>query len=139
MWAHYSSSLLLAISSLTQHSALAQPQRVLQTALNPSTRVDSVFIGNFRSIKQKLQKQQALTLNESKFIYVASFMSGIDFDIESYAGTPLLTLKKLARFESWYSKNKSRIVWGNLARGLEIVNLPPTDETEAELSSLRII
>jgi hypothetical protein len=138
MRAYYFGGLLVLLLLLNQELALAQQHDVAQNALNPSAKVDSVFNSNFRSIKTKLQKKQSLTRSESGFIYVASFMAGIGFDIQSYTGTPLLTLKKLTEFESWYSENRAKIEWSNLTRGLTTVNLPPTDELLTELNSLRI-
>ena len=66
-------------------------------------------------------------------------MSGIGFDVESYAGTPILKLAKLTEFEKWYSKNQDKIAWDNFAKGLKIISSPPTDTLEAEIATLRII
>jgi hypothetical protein len=138
MRVYYFGGLLVTLLLLNQELALAQEHITAYDSLNYIAKVDSVFSGNFRSIKQKLQRKQALTRSESGFVYVASFMSGMSFDIQSYTGTPLLTLKKLTEFESWYLKNRARIAWGSLTRGLEIVDLLPTDELTTELELLRI-
>lgn len=101
-------------------------------------KVDSTFHVNFRSLRNKLIKHQHLSSSEMRFVYVVSFMSGIDFNLETYSGEPLLTRRKLQQFENWYGRYKSRIEWLKLQRGLLLIAAPPTDETSSELEALRI-
>ena len=74
-------------------------------------------------------------------------MSGIDFNLESYSGEPLLTSQKLRQFKNWYKSYKDKIEWEKYQAGVRWLHAPlyisPYDDdalnkNEVLLHSLRI-
>jgi predicted membrane-bound dolichyl-phosphate-mannose-protein mannosyltransferase len=80
-----------------------------------------------------------MTRDEITFIYLSTYLSGIQIDVQSYSGVPELDSKKLIEFESWYKENKDRIIWDRVKKGLEILRSTQIDQKQIkELESLKI-
>ena len=114
-------------------------------------RVDSLFRKNFQELDTVvfLNKKTSLSVENIRFVYLISFLSGINFNVESsYTGTPVLTPQLLTEWERWYNMNKSKIDWQrHIIRGFQLMTEiidPAFSEAELnnkteELKKLKII
>ncbi|WP_426669039.1 hypothetical protein ACPPVU_22805 [Mucilaginibacter sp. McL0603] len=102
-------------------------------------KVDSVFKKSFLDLNYTLKSKKVMTRDEITFIYLSTYLSGIQIDVQSYSGVPELDSKKLIEFESWYKENKDRIIWDRVKKGLEILRSTQIDQKQIkELESLKI-
>jgi hypothetical protein len=94
---------------------LGQAQR--RNALAPEAKVDSVFRKHFASIAKRADSDKTLHAEDTYFIQVLSFMSGLnDAHIQCY-GPMTLTEGGLLNYKNWYTAHRSQITWDNLQRG----------------------
>lgn len=133
--------LLAALLSLHK-SAQAQPG-TLPNRLSDRVKIDSVFKENLFSLARKAAHKQSLSGPEIDFCYVVSCMSGLDFNVESYAGTPILVPADVKRFAEWYHQFRDKITWENYQKGIgwlhQSLYIRPEDDDSAEkLETLRI-
>ena len=131
---YYFSCLLLL---LIHHSVLAQCG-TSQDGIKEKLRVDSVFTTNFTRIENKILQKKPLSSHDECFIYVASSFSRIEHGDVHCFGSLIVKKGKLRAYQKWYDEHKEQIEWQKLARAFQLLDLPLTDETAAELASLRI-
>jgi hypothetical protein len=110
----------------------------LQNALTDH-KVDSLFKSSFIALQNTINNKTPLSKNESAFIYLIHYLSGISIKIESYSGIPKFKMNNLLQLEKWYSTHKDKIMWKKVEKALYILNSNDINETKTkELLKLRI-
>jgi hypothetical protein len=74
-------------------------------------RVATFFDQHFGALDDVLRTKLPLTLADSQFVYLICFLSGVDTDIESYSGIPLLKKRDIVSYRRWYGKHQAKIFW----------------------------
>jgi hypothetical protein len=102
-------------------------------------KVDSLFKNSFMALQNTIDNKTHLSKNESSFIYLIHYLSGISIEIESYSGVPKFKMNNLLQLEKWYGIHKGKIKWKKVKKGLYILNSNDINESKTkELLKLRI-
>lgn len=105
-----------------------------------ATKVDSLFINSFKKIQITLDNKGTLNKEETTFVVLTSCLSGIFIQMKSgWIGDYDFSKSDLIHFEDWYKKNKNKIEWNKVQRGLRILNSNDISNSSMnELQKLRI-
>lgn len=101
--------------------------------------ISEYFDPKFLLLKKIIKGNLVYSIEETKFVYLLSFLSGISFNLESYSGKPLLVYKDYMVYNAWYRKNKNKIKLSEVRRGLQILDSNNINESQLEeLKSLKV-
>jgi hypothetical protein len=115
------------------------PQKVGLIACGPDVRVDEFFQRHLATIAQVLQRRERVPDGETEFVYVAGFLSGIDFPLASYSGRPKLQPVHVDAFRTWYEQHRDRICWQQITQLQALLAEPLlSDEQIDRMESFKI-
>lgn len=100
-------------------------------------RVFEFFDRYLQQIEKDIIDKKPFSVDEGKFIYLLSYMSGIGTDIESYSGMPILNLRKLRKLKKWYQSYKKKIEWHSIEEGLRLLNKP--EMTDEDINKMKLL
>jgi hypothetical protein len=102
--------------------------------------VDSLFQTHFFSLDTTVEcgTSKLIAPSDIEFTYLLGYFSGIRYDVQSYSGHPILTIKDVVNFKKWYRKNKDKISCEKVEKGLFLLRKGMTDDVADELEKLRI-
>ena len=97
-------------------------------------RVDSLFTVNFQKMTEVIEKNIALDDNtiDREFVILLTFLSGVDCKTTDYSGFCYFSENELILWKDWYDKNKYKLKWVNVERGLELIRKEVLDDQEWE-------
>jgi len=124
-------------------AALAQvpllSQKLEPTTCDLDVRVEEYFQHHLATITQAIQKQERFPYSETEFVYVVSFLSGLNFPLESYSGQPKLQLAHVEAFRTWYAQHRDRICWPQITQVQELLAEPLLSDKQVDrLESFKI-
>lgn len=99
-------------------------------------RVAFYFESNISCIKSSMQHKRPFSADEIKFIYLSSFFSGLDFEINSYSGAPSLSKGDVIKLQKWYNTHRGKIKWDNVQKAINILDKHDIDEHSIQLLKL---
>lgn len=102
-------------------------------------KVDSLFSSNFDKMEKVIENN--LPIDDSHvdryFIYMLTYLSGIDCEAIDYSGFCHFTRKSLDEWKLWYKKNKLFLKWEKINQGFLLLKKDKlTDKEFDELDSL---
>jgi len=106
------------------------------------SRVDSLFSFNFNKMYSVIRDNVAQGDNniDRNFVYLLTFLTGIDCHTTNYSGFCYFTDIELKEWSDWYLKNKTKIEWENVQKAILILQKKTaiTEEEQSFLISLKI-
>lgn len=111
-------------------------QQVTTCKLN----VDSLFQSYFFSLDTTVEcgKSKLISPKDIEFTYLLGYLSGINYNIQSYSGHPILTVQDVVNFKKWYRENKIKISCERVEKGLLLLRKGLSDDVSGELEKLKI-
>jgi hypothetical protein len=102
--------------------------------------VDSLFESYFFSLDTTVEcsTSKLISSKDIEFTYLLGYLSGINYNIQSYSGHPILTVQDVVNFKKWYRKNKFKISCDRIEKGLLLLRKGLTDDVSNELEKLKI-
>jgi len=112
-----------------------------QSATPCSINVDSLFQIHFLSLDTivKCNSGKVFIPNKDRqFVLLIGFLSGINVEIHSYSGQPILEYKEIINFKQWFNQNRKKIKCQSVIEGLLLLQKDLTDQSLDELEKLKI-
>ena len=104
--------------------------------------IDSLFQTHFISLDTTIKcdsVKKFVKIEDVKFVFLIGFMSGINLELHSYTGQPLLNYSKILEYRIWYNDNRKKIKCEAIKKGLQLLEMDFfSDEILDELDKLRI-
>lgn len=104
-------------------------------------KMDSLFQAHFLSLDTMIQNdstRQFVPQSDTQFIYLVGFLSGVNFQIHSYSGHPMLNYKDVITFKTWYNLYRRKIDCKSVDKGLLLLQKEMTEDTIDELEKLKV-
>lgn len=87
--------------------------------------IDSLFLVHFLSLDKNINCDSLevfVPQDDSRFVYVISYLSGISFKLHSYSGHPMLNREKFLNYKEWYLHYKQKIKCESYIRALDLLD-----------------
>jgi hypothetical protein len=104
-----------------------------------TSEMDNFFKTHFASIETTIQKHKRLSADESRFVYLVSYLLGSKLDIDSYSGIPNVKPEDIFFYKKFYIANRNKIQWSKIVDAMRILNNPALSEQQlSTLDSLKL-